>query len=423
VRKVILFVLLCLVLAGCPSTKESPGRVIYSDGGGEADFVLGEKRASLPKEDRLLQKIDAVPVMDDTAKRHAYRVKPDLWRLVYVVGDGVFVGPTTPSPVDFKAAPELDGALGALFEHAGPRRADLVREIGKEKGDAGVARLLSAGAYVDDPVWEEAFAKLPPAAQDDVKKSLSSALDPGKDAATLTRAVRLIPLREPARVPVLSARIRELASKNESQARPVAVLLRALASLDKAEGARVGCEVLKKKPADDVLREATLLAVANTDTSCEGVEEALGKDHCLPLFRCGPDGPLGGREPTKQDEPLCTKEDLAKTIAKDLERKPDDVLASTSGTRGELFAFAILVRENKVPQAMAFAHERRRYAIVQPREPACDAVEAGKGCHCEEAVIRDFACRKASGGVHTSHCKFDVDDAQKKILNVASVQP
>src|SRR5690606_5994277 len=145
----------------------------------------------------------------------------------------------------------------------------------------------------------------------------------------------------------LSARIRELADKNESQARPVAVLLRALASLDAAEGGKIGCEVLQKNPADEVLQEAAVLAIANTNASCEGIEAALGKDHCRPLFRCGPDGPLSGREPTKQDEPLCTKEEIAKAIAKDLERTPDDVLASPSGTRTPLFAFAVLLRENK----------------------------------------------------------------------------
>src|SRR6185295_20294523 len=97
--------------------------------------------------------------------------------------------------------------------------------------------------------------------------------------------------------------------------------------------------------------------------------------------------------------------------------------ASATGSRSELFSFAILLLENKVPQTMTLAHERRRYAIVQPKDPPCDTVEAGKSCHCEEAVIRDYACRKTSGGIHTSLCKFDVDDEKKKILNVASVSP
>lgn len=419
-----LLLLACLFTTGCPSSKDSPGRIDHGEAGARApEFVLGDKRTPIPPEDLLTIKAQPAPIQDEAGKRHAYRINANDWRLIYVVGGSIFVGPTTKDAVDWKEAPDLDRAMAALFENAGTRRADLVREVAQEKGDAGVARLLSAAAHVDDPAWDEAFAKLPPPHVEDVKKTLAASLEHGKDPSALTRAVRLLPLREPARLPVLTARIRELAFKNESQARPVAVLLRAVAAMDKAEGAKVACDVWKQKPADEVLREAALLALAHGSSSCAGIADALGKDWCRPFLRCGPDGPLSGREPTKQDEPLCTKDDLGKAIAKELDRKPEDVLVSATGARPELFAYAVLVYEDKLPKDLGLAHDRRRYAIVQPKEPACDQVEPGKSCHCEEAVIRDYACRKASAGVHTSMCKFDIDDEKKKITNVASVSP
>ena len=48
----------------------------------------------------------------------------------------------------------------------------------------------------------------------------------------------------------------------------------------------------------------------------------------------------------------------------------------------------------------------------------------GTPCHCEEAVIRDQACRHPEGGqVSVGVCKFDIDDKGKKLGNVVSTPP
>ena len=252
--------------------------------------------------------------------------------------------------------------------------------------------------------------------------------------------MKLVPLREPARVPVLAARVRELADPVR-EPRASAVMLRALAALDKAQGGTVGCEVLGKKPQDvtnakgtpaeldqpgrELLVEAALLAIANAGAECPHVAAFVGDDVCSPWLRCGDAGPLTGREATKQDEPLCTGEQLTQAIAKDLARAPADVLAANGGARPQLFAFATLALAGKVPASITNALARRRYALTQPKGPECDnALPPGTPCHCEEAILRDQTCRNPeSKVVSVGVCKFEIDDKQKKIGNVVATPP
>jgi hypothetical protein len=228
-------------------------------------------------------------------------------------------------------------------------------------------------------------------------------------------------------------------------------MLRALAGADpivRTEGLGLACRALGRAkpkseelgPDGELLVEAALLSIARSvvaggSLGCPEVAIAIA-DPCVPWVRCASGAPLTGHEPSNQDEPLCTKEELAPVVAKELARTPEDVLSGRSGTRSDLFAYATLVSATKMttkvadlshnvavtdtlPHAFTLAHARRRYAIVQPREPACDSsLPLGTPCRCEEAVLRDHACRGSS--VHPGLCKADVDDAQKKITNVAT---
>ena len=217
-------------------------------------------------------------MQDEKRERFAYVRGAGDVRLVYLVAGNAYFGPILKAPIDFGSAPDRDHALGALFENAGERRAQLVADVAKQLGQPGVARMLIDGASVDDPSWDDAFAKLPEANAAEVKSGLASQLEHGKPTSGLKRAVKLVPLREPARVPVLAARVRELADPVR-EPRASAVMLRALAALDKAQAGTVGCEVLGKKPLDvtnakgtpteidppgrELLVEAALLAIAN----------------------------------------------------------------------------------------------------------------------------------------------------------------
>jgi hypothetical protein len=433
-------------LAACKGASSAPSggtassaEVRWRDAGPPAELALGERTVALPGGE-LADGARPAIMQDETALRLAFvRAQGDV-RLVYVVGAGAYLGPLVKAPIDFRAAPDLDHALGSLFEIAGERRARLVADVRKQKGEAGVARMLIDGAGVDGHEWDDAFAKLPEPHASEVRAALANLLERGKPTVGLRRAVLVSPLREAARAPAVAARLEELTDPVR-EPRALAVMLRALASVDKAKAGAIACGVLGKKPLEtanakgtaeeidvpgrELLVEAALLAVAVAGTECPLVASHLGEDVCTPSFRCNEQGPLTGRETTKQDEPLCTKEQLAQALTKDLARGPADVLAISGGTRPQLFAFATLAAAGKVPPSVAAAHTRRRYVVTQPKEPECESgVSTGTPCHCEEAILRDQACRHTEGtSVSVGVCKFDIDDKQKKLLNVVATTP
>ncbi len=406
---------------------------------GPPDFAVLERTLPLPSGELPDQAHPAV-VQDEQAKRFAVPLPSGETRYLYLVASSLYLGARTKGAADFGTATDLDHALGTLFENAGARRSKLVADVAKALGDAGVARLLLAGGTVDGRDWDDAYAKLPEANQAQVKSGLAETLEKGKPSAGLRHAVALLPLREPARVPALAARIRELAN-GLHEPRASAVLLRALTSLDKAQAGAVACEVLERTPLDpklargapeevdapgrELLAEAALLAVAIAGSDCKHVAALLGDEMCQPSFRCVESGPLDGRETSKQDEPLCTKEQIASAAAKDVERKPADVLNLTAAARPQLYAFAALLATNKVPELFLTAHARRRYELTQPASPSCEAGgEPGTPCHCDEPVIRDQACRHpGSKVVSVGVCKFEIDEKQKKLLNVVVTTP
>ena len=406
---------------------------------GPAELTVSERVVALPSGE-LAAAAHPQVMQDERHERFAYVRSAGDVRFVYVMAGNAYLGPIQKAPIDFRGAPDRDHAVGALFEINAERRAQLVADVAKQLGQAGVARMLIDGAGVDDATWDDAFAKLPEANAAEVKSGLASQLEQGKPSSGLKHAVKLVPLREPAWVPVLAARIRELADPVR-EPRASAVMLRALAATDKTQGATVGCEVLGKKPLDvanakgtpseidlpgrELLVEAAALAIANAGTECPHLAALVGDDVCGPSFRCNDAGPLTGHEATKQDEPLCTGEQLAQAVAKDLARAPADVIAANGGPRPQLFAFATLAKAGKVPASITNAHARRRYALTQPKEPECDnTVAPGTPCHCEEAILRDQACRNpVSKVVSVGVCKFEVDEKQKKISNVVATPP
>ncbi len=440
-----------LALAGCKSSSTStsttsapsPGvastaEIRWKDAG-PADFAVLDRVMALPTGELPDQAHPAV-TQDEQGKRFALPLPSGETRYVYLVASSLYLGARTKSAADFGPATDLDHALGPLFENAGARRSKLVADVAKALGDAGVARLLIAGGAVDGRDWDDAYAKLPEASQAQVKTGLAATLEKGKPSVGLRHAVALLPLREPARAPALAARIRELAD-GLHEPRGSAVMLRALITLDKAQAGAVGCDVLERTPLEpnlargnpeevdapgrELLAEAALLAIATAGSDCKHVAPLLGDEMCQPSFRCGPGGPLDGRETSKQDEPLCTKEQLATAAAKDLDRQPADVLGLTAAARPHLYAFAALLASNKVPETFLAAHARRRYELTQPAAPSCEgAGDPGTPCHCDEAVVRDQACRHpGSKVVSVGTCKFAVDEKQKKLLDVVVTTP
>lgn len=431
-------------LGGCKGSSStssggttSSAAVRWTDAG--ADLVVAGNPVALPSGE-LAASAHPIVMQDESGARLAFVNAAGDVRVVHVLNGHAYLGPTVKAPIDLRTAPDLDRSLGALFENAGERRAQLVADVTKEKGEAALVRLLVDGASVEARDWDDAYAKLPEARAVEVKRGLATLLEKGKPVPGLRRAVVLVPLRDPARAQSLAERVHELVTPVR-EPRATAVMLRALASVDKAQGAQLGCEVLGKRPLDtadakgspeeidrpgrESLVEAALVAVAAGAAECPHVAAQLGDDVCLPYLRCGDAGPLSGREASMQDEPLCTKEQLAKAVSHELDRAPADVVAITGGTRPQLFAFAALSATGKVPETVVRAHARRRYALVQPKEPPCETgVAPGTPCHCDEATIRDQTCRQpVSSSVQVGVCKFEVDDKQKKLLNVVASLP
>jgi len=416
------------------SSSAAPGEVRWLDGGG-AELAIGSATVALPPGELAAQARPKVN-HDEAGKRYALTTATGEARTAYVVGGNVYLGPMSKSS-DAKSAPDTTSALGALFANAGDRSAQLVADVGKDMGEAGVVRLLVDGAASPRREWDDAYAKLPEGRAAEVRAGLAPLLERGRPTAGLRRAVALLPLKDAA---LLAGRVRELLEPVR-EPRAAAVMLRAVTAIDKAQGAALGCEVVSKMPFDknlagdppevfdhagrEALVEAATLAVAAAGLDCPKVQAALGDDVCVPTFRCGPNGPLDGSGESKQDEPLCTKADIDAQITRELARTAADVLTSARGTRKELFAYGALLATDKLPPAFAIAHGRRRYAVVQPKEPACDTgMSPGTSCHCDEAMLRDQACRhQEAKAVSVGICKFEIDDKTKKLTNVVAALP
>lgn len=433
-RAVFVAALMAASLASGACRRDNEVRVESKPGLSGTQITILGRTVDLPDGPLVKERVPETATPFDGEKVFLLRAPSGEGQAVYFVGDATFVSP--PIARDAARPKPLDGALGDLFEAAGKRREELVRAVEKSLGPSGVAKMLAASAHVDDKAWDDAFAKLAPEGMAEVGRGLEGTFKPGAPSTGLKRAVVAVELRNVAGgAKTLAARARDLAGRGEAP-RANGVLVRAVATLDKAEGGALGCEVLKKGGASDadpaardVIVEAALVAIANAGTDCGDVGlvvKALGTDYCRAFFRCSASGPVSPRDASKQDEPPCTKEALAVALAKELERKPADVVASANGTRGPLFAYAALLGQGKVPEAFATAQARRQYAITQPEEPACTSPDLAPGtlCHCDEALIRDQTCRRSTtDDVHVNTCKFTVDDKTKRITNVASVLP
>jgi hypothetical protein len=403
----------------------------WSDGGG-ATLAIGARTFPLPAGEL---RPGAAPAIDhdEAGTRFSYVTADDRVRVVYVVGGGIYAAPlgTAHAP----KAPPLEAALGALFENAHALRARLVADVRATLGEPGVVKLLLAAADVDAPEWTTTFAALPEARAREVKASLAVALQPGKPTLGLLRIVSLLGPAEIASAATVDGLALRLGDEDVALAAPraAAVLLRILAGRDPARAAQVGCVAAQRTPPAlsnpgpivdfDLLIEAATLAVAHARAACDArfLASVIAQNPCTPSVRCGPDGPLDGRAPSKQDEPLCSAAELAAAVEKELARPPAD--AGKSGTRAPLFAYAALASA-PLPPAFVLAHARRRYALAQPPKPACDEATPGAPCHCDEATIRDTACRQTAPGlVRIGLCAFEIDDKLKRLANVSASPP
>jgi hypothetical protein len=358
-------VVLLPLLAAC-RREGSPSEARITTDGHVAEVELAGHRARLPPGD-VLAEPPAVE-QDATGKRLSYRTSSGRARILYRVGDGVFVGPLTAYPADFAGVPPTEHALGPLFEMAGSRRGELIGEVRRAMGDEAVARLLAVDAYVDDPAWEEAKRALPAEVQRRLGNALVTGLQAGRPPVMLRRAVESVDLHAPWIASLVDARLldREAAV---SAPRAFAVLLRSVITSDRKQAGASACQLLRE-PLDTsgtsgdgaVLLEAATLAVAAADVECPParLEDPLLSDVCAPFYRCREARPIGREDASAKDEPLCTTQELARAVADEVERRPVDVLHERSARPG-LFALAWLSSKNLVPASFVRAQEEQAH--------------------------------------------------------------
>ncbi len=254
----------------------------------------------------------------------------------------------------------------------------------------------------------------------------------GSPPETLLEAVKTTDLTKPAVRSGLPARLKELAPDGK-QPRAASVMLRAVANGDAKAGAALGCELLDRLPTlpakDPELQlfvDSALVAVANGKGTCvEAVNKRLGKDRCLQSIRCTKDG---GRiaigAVTDQREPLCSTDDMAKEVTRELARTKEELLQDKPAYQTERFAFAALRALGAVPEETEKAHARRQYALKQADKPECGmGVPLGTPCHCDEAALRDQVCRNDTTTIAFSFCRIEVNDAKKELGNVVMSTP
>lgn len=446
------WLVVALVLLGCPSKdpaksgeagqRASAATVTWTDAG-MAELDAFGVRVPMPAGD-LAPAAHPSITEDDAKKRLAVPMANGEARLVYKVGDAWFVGGTTKVPVDMRSAPSLDDAYGTILEKAPKETAQRVFLEAKKGGDDAMVKLLLGAADVDVPAWDVAYASLPEPSKEQVKNALARTLETGGPTRGMRRAVTILPLRAPDGKPVrnFGARARELTSHEIREPRAVAALLRTMAAEPKEHAADLGfaCVLLdrvKKSTSADAQGNEALIDAAGffvatatiasgfEKVPCSQLESLLGDDLCQPFFRCGPNGLLSGTETTLQDEPLCTKEQLAKALAQELDRSPKDVVAITNGTRPSYYAFATMTAGGRLPKPFLDAHARRQFAITQPKEPSCEGggVTPNTPCHADEATLRYFACAHEPGAVHVGLTRFKVDEKTKKISEVSASLP
>jgi hypothetical protein len=230
----------------------------------------------------------------------------------------------------------------------------------------------------------------------------------------------------------LPARLRELAA-SAKEPRAASVMLHALSTAKPKDAAMLGCELLDKLPplphADENMQlfvDASLLAVANGKGTCtDAVKKRLGKDRCMQSVRCTKEGGrIGLGASTDQREPLCSADDMAKEVARELGKKKEELLGDKPSYATERYAFAALRAMNAVPEDMEKAHARRQYALKQADKPECGmGLAVGAPCHCDEAALRDQVCRNDTTAVSFSFCHLDVNDAKKELGPVTMSTP
>lgn len=437
---------LALLAPACRSTAERTAFVTRHDGGVATLELRGLPALPVPEAELPPPPRPIVVARDEAGARLAYPVVGEPGgpivgaRVVHVVDGvlrrgGVVQGFSVDAP-DFARAPSGDAALADVVRVSGPAAfADL---LARAKDPGARERLVAAAPDGSGDAWDAAFEALDEPGRARVRATLLRAIEPTGSPETLARVARHVPIDAPL-APRIAERLKVLASRPEPPAPGAqAALLRALAASDagRAEAPTVACVALEARPlaragesmspeafaafdapGRTALVAAALVTLAEAKTPCAAVAPMLEADPCLPELRCAKPGtPVGPGDASRQDEPLCGADDADRLVAA-------WAAAAAPAAPLPLLALVAATRAGAVPDAVTAAHARRRYALAAPSGPECEAAPLGAGCRCDEAILRDQACRHGAGAVRVGACGFVVDERARALRDVRAVAP
>lgn len=157
------------------------------------------------------------------------------------------------------------------------------------------------------------------------------------------------------------------------------------------------------------------------------VERVLHEVACERDLRCKnglPLPPASGGTKSDQREPVCTRAEIERALEAEVERTAD---AGVLPPRVALYALATLVFADHVPESFTKAHQRRQYRIVQSSGPPCigpKGIATNMRCKCDEAELREIACRShPKTDVASPYCAFQVDDTKSLIQGSIGTEP
>jgi hypothetical protein len=418
------FVLLCLATLALGACRErAPGSFVEADGGTQLLIEGSVATASInPLE--VDTKVPPVAVNGSIA----LRLRGGGERMLHPVG-GAYL---------FVPKPVLDRNQGTfllqapeLYNREPTHRAAILREVLLRGGEPAMVNQLSStlDAPDSDRDWNAAYDALSPPQRALVDTRVQVSLRKGGPPEGLLRAARGAIPEQVARD--LGARLRELPDARKRMPRAVGALLLRYHQVQPEDAGRLACTLLAETK-DMVAPEgdpegvraleaaALMLLTAQPAERCiEPIERLVLQERCDISLRCKADGaPIDPRESSLQDEPLCGPSLLGEN-QKALSQAPAQVFAWKELHVPRL-ALGALVARATVPPALVRAHERRRYALAPSTAPACDlGLPAGAACTCDEPTLRDQTCRSDTSPISVGFCRFEVDDAKKRIHGVS----
>jgi hypothetical protein len=344
-------------------------------------------------------------------------------RLVYVAGNILVLGPKL-KVLDWATAPSFEQARSELYQNGSDAQRAQILEATKADASPGAlaAFLVSVAGIRDGGAWWKSYEALPESGKAKVVQGLAKEITgTEKPTLSLERAVLVVDLA--AQSTSVLARLEALLLPGEEIASPLAVsvLLRAMLKEHPKEAGDLACRALTKERANATIASSLALTIAKTKTACPALLWVLEANPCAPDVRCTEAGPVGPQKPSMQTEGVCTTAQALAFVDQELLRSAHDVM-STGEPAASIFALA---GAPALPETFTRAHARRLYALAATTATAPCSIDLKEGtaCRCNEAILRDAACRSGEASSYRSGaCAFTLLDAKKTIASVVSTR-